>query len=59
MNTKRKLNKRRKSQKGGYKYTNNQNLDSLSEEIKSSSSTSRTYHNKNKTRKRTRHKSRK
>ena len=64
MPTKRKHIKRRKSLKGGYKYSDSPSLDSKSEEIMSSS---KSYLNKNKnknkglqkTRKRHRSKSRK
>ena len=68
MSTKRKHIKSRKTQKGGYKYSDSPSLDSRSEEIKSSSHySSKSYQNKNKnknktllkTRKRHRHKSRK
>jgi len=59
MPIKRKNIKRRKTQKGGYKYNSSSILDSLSEEINSSS---RSYKNKKslqKTRKRYHHKSKK
>jgi hypothetical protein len=60
MPIKRKNIKRRKTQKGGYKYNSSSILDSLSEEINSSSKSNK--NNKKliqKTRKRHRHKSKK
>ena len=63
MPLKRKNIKRRKTLKGGYKYSASSILDSLSEEITSSSRSYKNNNNNNKTlqktRKRHRHKSKK